>query len=102
MYERGYATLCKICTDNGDDPLKEVDIRGPDETHTGWWEVWYEGHPDALEYWADGFDARGEWGYTSCVIVALFCFWCKLSKLDAHRCSNDVRTITTHKQLQNV
>jgi hypothetical protein len=62
-----YATLCKICTDNGDDPLAEVDLLDPDETHSGWWEVWYEGHPEALDHWAESLEINGDWGYFNAV-----------------------------------
>jgi hypothetical protein len=70
-----HAALCKICADNGDDPACEVSLRGPDETHTGWWEVSYDGHPEALDNWAESLKARGDWGRVQAVntVAVAFC-----------------------------
>jgi hypothetical protein len=62
-----YAALCKICTDDGDDALVEVELRNPDETRSGWWEVWYEWHPEKLDHWADSVYIRGRWGYARAI-----------------------------------
>jgi hypothetical protein len=62
-----YAALCKICTDDGEDALVEVELRDPDETRSGWWEVWYEWHPEELDHWADSVHIRGRWGYARAI-----------------------------------